>query len=978
VLGKVLSLELSPNTLVTVPAISSSLLICLVEIMSRNFVLLTVLVLLSSTAIPMSVSAEGSEPRDPPTVKIGFLNPISGPIAVYAPGWTAAMEIAVDHINSMQSQYNFEIVEADSGCDGTTASNAAQSLVNSGVVAVAGAACSGASMGANSVLSNYGIPQVSYASTNPGLSDDSSYPGFMRVVPSDAMQGHALSYVLNQTGDTYPAIVNMNNGYGWGLADAFTDAYGSSNICSQLDYAPEDHTDNDDFSDEVYSLMGDGCDSVVMVSYATDGAALVEELRDWGFTGSIVGGDGIADEGFLDEFDYPSEANGVHAVKPVWYSQTNLQTAFDYECSQDWDCDSGIYVREAYDSIRIIAQAYVNSSSYSSLEHAILGTGTNWEGASGYVTFLPNGDAVGNGYDICEFVSQSLSCTEVWTPGSSDSDGDGWTDADELDCSTDPNDSNSVPYDSDSDGICNHMDIDDDNDGWSDTDESVNCGENNDPLNPLDSPTDTDSDQICDAIDDDDDNDGYLDANDWAPTDPNEWIDTDGDGIGNNADFDDDGDAWADIRETECGYDTLDPSSVPPDFDSDNECDEIDYDDDNDGYLDTEDWAPLNPSEWVDTDDDGTGDNTDDDDDGDGYADDIDWAPLDWSEWLDTDGDNIGDNTDEDDDGDLWSDSDEQTCQTDSLDSESIPVDTDGDLVCDLADSDDDDDGVEDESDAFPLDSTETLDTDGDGIGDNTDSDDDGDGYSDEDETSNCGSSSDPMVDTSTPLDFDSDLICDWLDADIDNDGHLDIGPLGTVDLFPYNVNEWFDTDLDGIGDNADPDDDNDLLMDDFELSIGTDPKNADTDGDGYLDSLDDLPLDSSEWKDTDGDGTGDKSDLLPNFARYQTIGDLMLDLVIIVVVIGCIAVLVTTLRRKNDNSGSLIELSLQDQSYRVESDGKPPAPPGIVLPSQAERVSSWENLPSGGEYIETEPMQYTGEDCGTWVRQNDDSWVKQ
>ena len=57
---------------------------------------------------------------------------------------------------------------------------------------------------------------------------------------------------------------------------------------------------------------------------------------------------------------------------------------------------------------------------------------------------------------------------------------------------------------------------------------------------------------------------------------------------------------------------------------------------------------------------------------------------------------------------------------------------------------------------------------------------------------------------------------------------------------------------------------------------------------------------------------------------------------------------------------------------------GKPPAPPGIVLPSQAERVSSWENLPSGGEYIETEPMQYTGEDCGTWVRQNDDSWVKQ
>ncbi|MEC9393624.1 MAG: hypothetical protein VYA45_02440, partial [Candidatus Thermoplasmatota archaeon] len=370
---------------------------------------------------------------------------------------------------------------------------------------------------------------------------------------------------------------------------------------------------------------------------------------------------------------------------------------------------------------------------------------------------------------------------------------------------------------------------------------------------------------------------------------------------------------------------------------------------------------------------DGTGDNADDDDDGDGYADDIDWAPLDWSEWLDTDGDDIGDNTDEDDDGDLWSDSDEQSCETDSLDSESIPVDTDGDLVCDLVDSDDDDDGVEDESDAFPLDSTETLDTDGDGIGDNTDSDDDGDGYSDEDETSNCGSESDPLDDTSTPLDFDSDLICDLLDADIDNDGHFD-----TSDAFPYDDTEWSDNDLDGVGDNSDPDDDNDLLTDEFELSSGTDPTKADTDGDGYTDSIDDLPLDSSEWKDSDGDGTGDNSDFLPNVARYQTIGDLMLDLVIVVVLIGCIAVLVTTLRRRSDNAGSLIESSLRDQSYSVESDGGPSIPPDIVLPSQSKRVDSWEYLPPGGEYIETEPMQYAGENCGTWIRQSDDSWIRQ
>ena len=44
------------------------------------------------------------------------------------------------------------------------------------------------------------------------------------------------------------------------------------------------------------------------------------------------------------------------------------------------------------------------------------------------------------------------------------------------------------------------------------------------------------------------------------------------------------------------------------------------------------------------------------------------------------------------------------------------------------ADTDDDGDGVDDSSDAFPLDSTEQWDADSDGYGHNADADDDGDG----------------------------------------------------------------------------------------------------------------------------------------------------------------------------------------------------------------------------------------------------------
>ncbi len=57
--------------------------------------------------------------------------------------------------------------------------------------------------------------------------------------------------------------------------------------------------------------------------------------------------------------------------------------------------------------------------------------------------------------------------------------------------------------------------------------------------------------------------------------------------------------------------------------------------------------------------------------------------------------------------------------------------DLDCDGIIDTLDPDIDGDGVANASDAFPLNSNESVDTDGDGIGNNTDTDDDNDGYSD-------------------------------------------------------------------------------------------------------------------------------------------------------------------------------------------------------------------------------------------------------
>jgi len=130
------------------------------------------------------------------------------------------------------------------------------------------------------------------------------------------------------------------------------------------------------------------------------------------------------------------------------------------------------------------------------------------------------------------------------------------------------------------------------------------------------------------------------------------------------------------------------------------------------------------------------------------------------------------------------------------------PPDIDEDGKPNHLDGDDDEDGVPDQKDAFPLDPEEWLDKDTDWIGDNLDADDDGDGVGD---------------------DRNKNGIPDCEELDLDGDG-VDRAKSVPWDAFPLDPKEWRDTDGDGIGDNADLDDDNDGWSDEEEKKQGTNP----------------------------------------------------------------------------------------------------------------------------------------------------------
>jgi branched-chain amino acid transport system substrate-binding protein len=217
--------------------------------------------------------------------------------------------------------------------------------------------------------------------------------------------------VAAAAGAKNPAVLYMTNDYGSGLGDNFASNW-SGDVCTQVAYDPAEGAY--DASSLAQSVIDGGCDSVLLMSYATDGAAVTEALKAQKFTGSIIGADGIADAAFTESFADASAVGGVIATRPRPGEASGTKTSFEAAYSAAGGADGAIYTGETYDAIKIAGTA-VASDPDGDIVAALNKTGVNYVGASGTHTFDSNGDVLGTGYEVCQFDGTSFSCPRTWT-----------------------------------------------------------------------------------------------------------------------------------------------------------------------------------------------------------------------------------------------------------------------------------------------------------------------------------------------------------------------------------------------------------------------------------------------------------------------------------------------------------------------------------------------------------------------------------
>ncbi|XP_069387193.1 metabotropic glutamate receptor 7 isoform X4 [Paralichthys olivaceus] len=138
------------------------------------------------------------------------------------------------------------------------------------VVGVVGASASSVSIMVANILRLFQIPQISYASTAPELSDDRRYDFFSRVVPPDSFQAQAMVDIVQAMGWNYVSTVASEGSYGEKGVDAFMQlSREAGGICiAQSLKIPHDHKPSD--FDKIIRLLLDTRYARAVILFASD------------------------------------------------------------------------------------------------------------------------------------------------------------------------------------------------------------------------------------------------------------------------------------------------------------------------------------------------------------------------------------------------------------------------------------------------------------------------------------------------------------------------------------------------------------------------------------------------------------------------------------------------------------------------------------------------------------------------------------
>jgi ABC-type branched-subunit amino acid transport system substrate-binding protein len=324
------------------------------------------------------------------TIKIGALLPLSGNSAEAGANMLDAAKLAADDLNAAGGVLGrqIEIVSGDDGCAPEMATAAAQNILASGIVGVAGGYCSGAAIPSSAVLDPKGIPYVSSFATNPALTERGLRTVFRVVGRDDQQASFAARFLAGPGGVKKLALLHDNSVYAKGLAELIRSANDELKLGMQVVFFDAITPGKDDYRSTLTEIGASGADTLYFTGYPGEAGVVVRQAKELGLPIRLTGGDGstqlvkaagAAAEGFV----------ATTAPLPGFLPSGE---AFTQNFNQRYGRAPGPYSMYEYDAVRVLANAIFWAGSTDPKDIVDALRTTHHQGLTGEIFFDEKGD----------------------------------------------------------------------------------------------------------------------------------------------------------------------------------------------------------------------------------------------------------------------------------------------------------------------------------------------------------------------------------------------------------------------------------------------------------------------------------------------------------------------------------------------------------------------------------------------------------
>ncbi len=310
------------------------------------------------TAAPTMMEDSG-EP-----IRIGTLIDVTGDLAVFGPPIVAATDLAALLINEAGgiNGRQIEMVHRDSGTSPQIATDAASALVNvDGVEAIVGSLSSGVTLAvAESVTIPNGAVLMSPASTSPAISALSDNDFVFRTTVSDALQGVIAAQVASQLGYDNVATLYINNAYGEGLSDVFSETFES--LGGTVSAAVPIEGGQASYVSELRQASQGGATVLMAMSYPETAGVYLREAVEGQFFEDFMFVDGTKNQEMFDQIG-ADNFEGNYGTAPGAPGTPTQETFKDLYASKLDGDPSDLFISEAFDAAAILALAIAEAGS---------------------------------------------------------------------------------------------------------------------------------------------------------------------------------------------------------------------------------------------------------------------------------------------------------------------------------------------------------------------------------------------------------------------------------------------------------------------------------------------------------------------------------------------------------------------------------------------------------------------------------------